>query len=177
MAYRLILGREPENSAAVQNIVGNEISFTEMRDTFIRSVEFRHNVISSIGGMLKPLDWDANRIETEVDDDTLASLYAHVEQVWSNLGAVEPHYSVLTNQKFKSTKFKQHAEEFYTSGSASLRVFQNTLQRNSINITQFQDCFELGCGVGRVTLKLAEIFRKVGDFSQGYCSRFINSSS
>jgi hypothetical protein len=59
MAYRLILGREPENSAAVQNIVGNEISFTEMRDTFIRSVEFRHNVISSIGGMLKPLDWDA----------------------------------------------------------------------------------------------------------------------
>jgi len=161
MAYRLILGREPENLAAVQNIVGKEISFTEMRDTFIRSAEFRHNVIASIGGMLKPLDWDANRIETEVDNDTLELLYTHVEQVWSNLGAAEPHFSVLTNQKFKPGKFKQHAAEFYASGSGSLRVFQKTLQRNLINITQFRDCFELGCGVGRVTLKLAEIFPKV----------------
>jgi hypothetical protein len=49
MAYRLILGREPENSAAVQNVVGKEIPFTEMRDTFIRSVEFRQNVIGRRG--------------------------------------------------------------------------------------------------------------------------------
>lgn len=161
MAYRLILGREPENSAAVQNVVGKEITFTEMRDTFIRSVEFRQNVIERIGGMLKPLDWDANPVETEVDADTLALLYAHVEQVWSNLGSAEPHYSVLTNQKFKSGRFKQHAAEFFSSGSNSLRVFQKTLERNSITVSQFQDCFELGCGVGRVTVKLAEIFPKV----------------
>jgi SAM-dependent methyltransferase len=161
MAYRLILGREPESSAAVQNVVGKEIPFTEMRDAFLRSVEFRQNVIGRIGGMLKPLDWDANPVETEVDDDTLALLYAHVEQVWSNLGSAEPHYSVLTNQKFKSGQFEQHAAEFVSSGTNSLRVFQKTLERNSINVSQFRDCFELGCGVGRVTVKLAETFPKV----------------
>ena len=161
MAYRLILGREPENSAVIQNIIEQKISFTEMRNTFLRSAEFCRNVMGSIGGVLKPLDWDTNPIETEVDNDTLASLYAHVERVWSNLGAEEPHYSVLTNHKFKSGRFKQHAAEFYASGSSSLRMFQKTLQRNSIEITRFRDCFELGCGVGRVTVKLAEIFPKV----------------
>src|ERR1700730_5984666 len=161
MAYRLILGREPENSAAVENIISKRVQFKEMRDTFIRSAEFRHNVIGSIGGMLKPLDWDVGCIETEVDDDTLALLYAHVERVWSDLGTTEPHYSVLTNEKFKSGKFNQYAAEFFASGSSSLQVFQKTLQRNSINITQFRDCFELGCGVGRVTIKLAEIFPKI----------------
>jgi SAM-dependent methyltransferase len=161
MAYRLILGREPEASATVQNIIAKQLSFNEMRDTFIKSSEFRHNVIGSIGGMLKPLDMDVNRIETEVDNDTLALLYAHVEHVWSNLGVAEPHYSVLTNEKFKAGEFSQHSTEFYASGSVNLRVFQKTLRRNSIDITQFQDCFELGCGVGRVTLKLAEIFPKV----------------
>ena len=161
MAYRLILGREPENSATVENIISKRMQFKEMRDTFIRSLEFRHNVIGSIGGMLKPLDWDVDCIETKVDDDTLALLYAHVERVWSDLGTTEPHYSVLTNEKFKSGKFNQYAAEFFASGSSSLQVFQKTLQRNSINITQFRDCFELGCGVGRVTIKLAEIFPKI----------------
>jgi SAM-dependent methyltransferase len=111
--------------------------------------------------MLKPLDWDANSIETEVDDGTLVLLYAHIEQVWSNLGVEEPHYSVVTKHKFKPGRFKEHAAEFYASGANSLRVFQKALQRNSINISKSQDCFELGCGVGRVTLKLAEIFPKV----------------
>jgi SAM-dependent methyltransferase len=161
MAYRLILGREPENSAAVKNIISKRMQFKEMRDTFIRSAEFRGNVIGNIGEMLKPLYWDVDCIETEVDDDTLALLYAHVERVWSDLGTTEPHYSVLTNEKFKSSKFNQHAAEFFASGSSSLQVFQKTLQRNSINITQFRDCFELGCGVGRVTIKLAEIFPKI----------------
>jgi SAM-dependent methyltransferase len=162
MAYRLILGREPENAAVVQNIVGKQISFTEMRDNFIRSAEFRQNVIlSRIGGMLKPLDWNANSIETKVDDDTLALLYKHTEKVWSNLGIEEPHYSVVTNYKFKPGTFKEHAAEFYASGGSSLRVFKKTLERHSIDISQYKDCFELGCGVGRVTLKLAEIFPKV----------------
>src|SRR5437762_4209778 len=124
MAYSLILGREPENSAAVQNVLRKVIPFTEMRDNFIKSVEFRQNVIGRIGGMLQPLDWDANPVETEVDDDTLALFYAHVEQVWSNLGVAEPHYSVLTDQRFKSGRFKQHAAEFVGSGSNSLRVFK-----------------------------------------------------
>lgn len=161
MAYRLILGREPENSAAVENIISKQVKFKEMRDTFIKSVEFRQNVIGKTGGMLKPLDWDVDCIETEVDDNTLALLYAHVERVWSDLGTTEPHYSVLTNEKFKSGKFKQHAAEFFASGSSSLQVFRKTLRRNSIDISQFQDCFELGCGVGRVTAKLAEIFPKI----------------
>jgi hypothetical protein len=125
------------NPRPYQNVVGKEIPFTEMRDTFIRSVEFRQNVIGRIGGMLKPLDWGANPVETEVDDDTLALLYEHVEQVWSNLGSAEPHYSVLTNQKFKSGRFKQHAAEFFSSGSNSLQVFQKTLERNSINVSRF----------------------------------------
>jgi hypothetical protein len=81
MAYRLILGREPENSATVENIISKRMKFKEMKDTFIRSSEFRHNVIGSIGGMLKPLDWDVDCVETNVDDDTLALLYAHVERV------------------------------------------------------------------------------------------------
>jgi SAM-dependent methyltransferase len=161
MAYRLILGREPESSATVQNIVGKKISFTELRDNFIRSKEFRQNVMGTIGGMLKPLDWDANSIETEVDSDTLELLYAHVERVWSTLGATEPHYSVLTDQRFKSGQFTEHAEEFYASGSSSLHSFKQTLRRNSIDLSQFRDCFELGCGVGRITLRLAEIFPKV----------------
>lgn len=161
MAYRLILGREPENSAVVENIISKRMQFKEMRDTFIRSAEFRHNLIKSVGGMLKPLDWDVDCIETKVDDDTLALLYAHVERVWSDLGTTEPHYSVLTNEKFKSGKFNQYAAEFFASGSSSLKVFQKTLRRNSIDITQFQDCFELGCEVGRVTVKLARFFPKL----------------
>jgi SAM-dependent methyltransferase len=82
----------------------------------------------------------------------------HVEATWDELGRVEPHWSVITNAKFRAATIGENKEEFFGSGKIDLETMRDTAARYGIRIEDYKDCFELGCGVGRVTPWLAGVF-------------------
>jgi len=68
---------------------------------------------------------------------------------------------------------KKNIDNFYETGKETLKQIENTLKRCGEweNLNR-QDCMEYGCGVGRVTIQLAGLFKNVTgiDISQGHLS-------
>lgn len=110
---------------------------------------------------LRPMNWDPIDVETRTDQDTLAKLYHHVEANWSQLGRTEPYFSVLTDKKFKSANVAKSIDQFYMSAALDILNLEKTLSRNKIDLCSFETCLEFGCGLGRVTTKLAKLFPHV----------------
>lgn len=100
-------------------------------------------------------------IDTEVDPATLAAMLKHVEACWQRLGETAPHWSVLTAPRFKPDRIAETADEFYGSGAADVDRLPRAADRCGIALPVQGTCFELGCGVGRLTLWLAKSFRLV----------------
>lgn len=160
MAYELILGRPPENSLAVANHLKNSSTRKELRAVFMRSSEFRAKVSQELGVATptQPLDWPKIDIEVDVPSETLAAMIDHIEKNWAVLGESEPYWSVLANAKYKAREIGNNIEEFYASGKRAVSFFTHAVDRSGVDYGNLQRCFELGCGVGRVSVWLARIF-------------------
>jgi SAM-dependent methyltransferase len=164
IAYELMLGRSPENSVVVANHLKNVSSRRELRALFMASQEYRDNTRRDLGIVTpttKPLNWPKNDIEVDVLPKQLAAMIRHVEGNWAQLGQEEPHWSVLTADRFKASEIGANIDEFYKSGSGAVSLFTHAADRAGANYRGLQRCFELGCGVGRLTVWLARIFPEV----------------
>lgn len=95
------------------------------------------------------------------DTDNLKPLFKHIQATWEKLGEEEPHWSVLTADRFKSEEFHKHKDAFYITGKFDLEKIFKTLERNEIESNTLRTCLEYGCGVGRVTYWLSKRFEKV----------------
>jgi methylase of polypeptide subunit release factors len=76
------------------------------------------------------------------------------------LGQSEPYWSVLTAPEFRGEKFK-HDSIFYETGNINVEEFAAFAARSGFSFSSSQTCFELGCGVGRLTTWLASRFGQV----------------
>ena len=65
---------------------------------------------------------------------------------------------MLTNEKFRARSIGGNEAAFYASGQGSAALMSSAALRSGIDLAEFKTCFELGCGLGRVTVWLAEIF-------------------
>lgn len=101
------------------------------------------------------------RIDTDIGSVALAEVLAHVETCWRNLGETEPHWSVLTNPQFKSDRIAETGDEFYASGDGDIRRMMEAATRCGVALPLQGTCFELGCGIGRLTLWLSKSFHHV----------------
>ncbi len=88
-------------------------------------------------------------------------LFTRIEQEWTHLGETEPHWSVLTVDRFKAENIAAHEEEFFASGKGDVDDLVSTARRNGINVLNSGICFELGCGMARSTIWLAKEFSRV----------------
>jgi SAM-dependent methyltransferase len=165
LAYKLILGREPENDIVVQEKAGSVSTLEELRADLITSAEFsnRHLKVPSVcvSGVEPKLNIETTE---DFDQSTLASLFRRVKQSWSRLGDVEPYWSVWTDDRFKGRDLGKHHAEFFESGSVHLDYLLKTLERNGVQWNRLKTCLELGCGVARFTPFLAYAF----DFVHAY---------
>ncbi len=100
-------------------------------------------------------------IETEVNDQGLQQLLAHTQATWTRLGDEEPHWSVISDERFKQGQVAEHLAEFYDSGRNDVETFVAFLRRNSVAPGGLHRVLEFGCGLGRVTRYLAERFEHV----------------
>lgn len=114
-----------------------------------------------VASLVLPLNTPPIRVDTEVSAEGLAALLAHTETTWTRLGEQEPHWSVISAERFRQNELAEHREEFYASGQGDVDTFLAFLARNEVDPMPFQRVLEYGCGVGRVTRFLAERFPEV----------------
>lgn len=165
MAYRLLLGRQP-SASEIRHYTNASLSLQQLRMSFIRSAEFQEklsklqlNAGSQSG--TKPLTWPALPIEVNVPAPQIELMSRHVERNWQLLGETEPHWSVVTKDAFKQDVIGANEEAFYNTGKSALLLLQAAANRCDVDLSKLSTCLELGCGVGRVTIWLAEMFKQV----------------
>jgi SAM-dependent methyltransferase len=182
LAYQLLLGREPESSAVVDEHVANHRDLVALSKNFMASEEFQRNSGAARGR--SPIDvergfWAApTKVDHRVAPDVLDRLATRIREQWTALGEQDPYWSVLTDERFRSARIDAAAlEEFHASGATAASLIDLTVGRGE-RPTPSGVCLELGCGVGRVTRHLARRFDQViaVDISPGnlaLCRRYM----
>jgi SAM-dependent methyltransferase len=162
-AYRLILGREPENSVVIDDHLSAQ-SISVLRERFIQSPEFlgvasaaNINVEDCFPSQTLP----AIRVDCEASPDQLKALLDRIRLEWEHFGDSEPHWSVLTHESYKQDLLEHNKAEFFESGKFVTEIIESFSSRQNITIPTNGACLELGCGVGRITIHLADLFKSV----------------
>jgi 2-polyprenyl-3-methyl-5-hydroxy-6-metoxy-1,4-benzoquinol methylase len=180
LAYLLLLGREPESELVVKEKAAHFRTIEEIRRHFMSSDEFKMQQGVVRSAIDEGYNAPPTTIETIVSEEVLERLFGRIQRQWKELGATEPFWSVLTSAEFKGENFERHAQEFYDSGRANAALVDTFANRNMVAIPH-GTCFELGCGVGRVTRFLAERFERViaidiSDGNLSYCIDYMDKS-
>lgn len=102
----------------------------------------------------------------DCNSDQLKTIFDVTRQTWAQLGTAQPYWSVLTDKKYLLHNMgEKERKEFYGSGQKNCEAIVQTLIRNSVignfDEAKLLDITEIGCGTGRVTIHLAQTFRKV----------------
>jgi 2-polyprenyl-3-methyl-5-hydroxy-6-metoxy-1,4-benzoquinol methylase len=178
-AYRLFLGREAESDLAVQDKVDRLADLDELRQEFMSAAEFKENNPQANLPVLSGSE-PALPVEDRLSPESLDALFQHVQTTWQHLGETEPYYSVLTAERYESSRIEASLKEFHDSGRRNVAMFKATLNRNAVDLKPLKSCLEFGCGVGRVTRWLAphfdqmlayDISRSHLQLAQGYLER------
>jgi 2-polyprenyl-3-methyl-5-hydroxy-6-metoxy-1,4-benzoquinol methylase len=165
-AYKLFLGREPENADVVANYCQSAQTLDQLSSIFMSSPEFMRRLGSKLekppqNRHRHPFNLPKIPVETQVSDELLDQMFERIHAQWEKLGATEPYWSVVTQPQNYMAEFEQNRDQFYASGNSACQTFLATLRRCGINPAQLNTCLEVGCGVGRVTGYLAGAFEKV----------------
>lgn len=128
-----------------------------------------------------PLEFDPRLVEVNVDESTLEKLFSLLSQQWTFCGETRPHHSVLSSDEYLPNNLNEASlRALYDSGASEVALLKKLSERAGIDLNSKRHCFELGCGVGRVTLHLAREFQKVtgADISPGnlrHCAAMMDS--
>ena len=166
LAYRLFLGREPENEDVVNDLCQSVHTVDELRAEFYKSAEFRKYMEEILDASPKvaqrhPFHLPNIPVDVDCSDDVLDMMFSRIADEWSNLGKVDPYWSVITQPQYHLDQFDGHREQFFNSGSHISNLFLASLRRCRINPNLLESCLDFGCGVARVSAQLANIFPRV----------------
>ncbi|PZW45135.1 methyltransferase family protein [Humitalea rosea] len=161
-AFHLILGREMHDEAIINRFIANYKDVAALLRGFLNSEEFQIYLAREAAGSTKFVHPTvAQSVDTHATEAELKRMVKHIEESWAMLGASEPHWSVLTAARYKADQIDANADEFFNSGKSSISEIKTTFARNNLDLARLRSCFELGCGVGRVSIWLAEVFDHV----------------
>jgi SAM-dependent methyltransferase len=168
-AYRWLLGRDPESPQTAERLAAASLTFAELRQRVMESAECRAQ-FDPMRWRPMPLDLPPQEVESEADEAALAALLARIGGAWSRLGETEPHWSVLTDDRFRGERLAGNLAAFIASGESSAKAVTGMLARHGVTPATHPRLVEFGCGVGRVTLPLARRFPQVTgcDISTGH---------
>jgi SAM-dependent methyltransferase len=157
-AYSALLGREPESEEIIR-FHQQSASPAEMLVRFVNSTEFA--IRYGAPRLEKSLTLPPAKIEAYAEPAVLRSMIERTGEAWTKLGETEPHWSVLTDPRFKADSIEANKAAFYGTGDTPLRYFEHAARRAGVDLPADVTCFELGCGTGRVTVFLARRFANV----------------
>ncbi len=158
--YRLLLGREPEDEAVLQRHLARADSVGALVDGFLASAEFTARRRDAPRQAL-PLDIRRLAVEVAATPAELAAMLERIGQYWEEAGREMPHWSVLTEDRYRPEAIEASIDEFYASGRRDAALVEGLLERQGIPPESLPSAVEYGCGVGRATLALARLFDRV----------------
>jgi SAM-dependent methyltransferase len=95
------------------------------------------------------------RVDVDAAAEDLARLVARVEATWSAYGEADAHWSVLTEERFRSGRIAETREDFYRTGEHSVARLEALLARHGLSLGALGHVTDYGCGVGRVAAAIA----------------------
>jgi SAM-dependent methyltransferase len=107
--------------------------------------------------LAKPLNWAPLPIESNASGAELAHMLRRIEAYWKHLDIPETLY----HTQDLASDFNEKERDFYSTGRELIDIFQRTAERCEIALDRCKICLELGCGVGRLTVWLSEVFQRV----------------
>jgi len=162
LLYKSILRREPESLNVIENHCNHHECISSLLDSLLTSQEF----LSIVASKDRSLNGDEKRmcIDYEID---IEDYFYKIKNQWLALGKSRPFWSVLTQVNYlKPTK--DNITNFYIEGEEEINFLINVLKRLDIDLNDYNSCLEYGCGLGRSTLALSKVFRKVYGFDISY---------
>jgi SAM-dependent methyltransferase len=160
-AYRLLLGREPENEAVIALQMGAD-DRRHLREAFLSSQEFQKKFDRSadIVSVNRFLEAAAPTIDIRSSPEQLQTMIDRIGSAWKAFGESEPHWSVLTADQFLQGNLEANLDAFYRSGVSDIDIHLNYLHRAGLP-ARFGKALDFGCGVGRLTVALAPYAEQV----------------
>lgn len=153
-AYRTILGREPENEQVVQYYMAFP-DFWAVRAAFLASSEFRSTMNYLEVGRHQNID--TVEVDLACTDAELSQMLNNIAREWRAFGETEPHWSVLTDGRYKPDQINANIDPFYNSGNDDISRIMAMLKRNRAWTAPGARALDFGCGVGRLSLALAPL--------------------
>jgi len=126
MAYRLLLGREPESDAVVQGKLMRFHAMEELRHAFLTSEEFASNTGFRGEGeprATRPLHWPRNRLAVDVGPDMLARL----------------------RERWLRMHRRDHGHEAAVDAS-EVGDLALAAERAGVDLARYRSCLEFSCG-------------------------------
>jgi 2-polyprenyl-3-methyl-5-hydroxy-6-metoxy-1,4-benzoquinol methylase len=164
--YKAILGRAPESESVVEEKIKWSPSITALIGELLGSSEFLNRLpVRARQFYLR----EGSHIDVDVSEAQMQALFARVQSQWRALGQSDPFWSVLSHDEFRAANLTEEAlDAFYHSGESSAGLIDLFAARNNTPLPKGV-CVDFGCGVGRVSMHLAERFDKViaVDISEG----------
>jgi SAM-dependent methyltransferase len=159
--YHFLLGRPPENEAVVARHLAGGRSVAQLRRRFMTSREFlaRNPDAADLRGLA--IDLPPIPVEVQAAPEILGRMLARTGAYWQAIGRAAPHWSVLTQDRFRPDSIADSIDAFYASGSRDAELVEAALARHGLSAAALPTCLDFGCGVGRATLALAPLFRRV----------------
>lgn len=153
LAYRYILGREPENDRVLQPHFKHK-SIDDLRAAFMSSPEYANsaNTALTVG---RYSDRTVQEIEIDCSPQDLDSMLEETARTWSRFGDETPHWSVLTNDCYTPDNIDANIDAFYQTGVHGIDQVLNTLKRAGLKSDGFEKAMDFGAGVGRLSMPLA----------------------
>lgn len=111
--------------------------------------------------MLRPLDWPPISVDVRVPEDALTAMLGRVEATFKQLDQVAPDQSEALLDTYRAAFIRQRDAAFFDTGKIPVHQFAATLARCGIATAELERCFELGCGLGRSTIWLSDMFSQV----------------
>lgn len=163
-AYKVFLERAPESA----EVIAHHLAAHPHRASFLNAMTHAPEFTSRVAGLAVrqalhgQLVAPPATIQHEAGPEMMARLLDRIRQQWTHLGETEPHWSVLTADRFKANQIHdpKNMAEFHASGEREAKLIDLFGARTGVP-HHGGVCIELGCGVGRVTRRLADRFDKV----------------
>lgn len=156
--FRQTLGREPETEDALRLSLVVPDLHALYRHVLV-SDEFR--VKQGQTRRPVPLLTAMRPIQDTLPERPLARLLEAVAIYWEGVGEEDPHWSVLTDERFRSANIEKNSEDFFRTGDHDLRMIRHALTQFWTRPDAPERLVEFGCGVGRVSVHLCENFPEV----------------